>query len=124
MAKWWKETAWPWLKENWWALILAPVALLVLILMVMHKFALRGQLETLDPTANADERAKEERDKRKKLLEEENQRLEAELAEVSTKYEGLQAEFEQRLVDEVQSLREDPQRLRELMLGVGPGRRE
>ena len=118
MKAWWTKTAWPWLKENWWVLLALPLALLVGISMWLYNVMSGGGLTTIDPTADADERAREEHAKRVEELQHENKRLEEEKAAIQAKYDTLEQEFEQRLVDEVQELRQDPERLRRLMLGI------
>lgn len=118
MADWWKQTAWPWLKKNWWAVLLAPLALLIFALM----FLMRGKTGlVLDPLREADERAEFEAEVRAKALTKERDRLKARVAELEAENQAQQEHMERRIQDEVQALRENPEKLRELMLGVGPG---
>lgn len=121
MADWWKTAAWPWMKKNWWAVLLAPLALVIFILMVAAKFATRVPVGIIDPLADADERADEEESTRTHQLAAENTRLSFALDDIRTKHAALQENLEQRVRDEVQVLRDDPQQLRALMLGIGPG---
>jgi len=116
MKAWWTETGWPWLKENWWVMLILPVMLLVWI-------AMRAKPGTtiIDPLKNADARAKEEGEHREKMLEEENLRLEEELLDIKEKHDTLQKGFEEKLEEEVESLKRDPEKLRELMLRTGRG---
>ncbi len=119
MADWWKTTGWPWLKKNWWAVLLAPLALLIFVLM----FFMRGrQGVVLDPLAEANERAEEERRLRERGLQKERDDLAKRVQELEAEHEAQQEHIENRVREEVQALREDPEKLRELMLRVGPGR--
>lgn len=122
MAEWWKTAAWPWMKENWWAVLLAPLALIIFILMVASKFATRAPVaEVIDPLVEADKRAEVEENTRTHLLAAENTRLQFALEDIRTKYVTLQERLEHRVQEEVQALRDDPAALRALMLGIGPG---
>lgn len=117
MKKWWTTKAWPWLKENWWVILALPLALIVVIAMIVHN-VMRGRVFTVDPVREADQRAADERVRREREMQAEIDLLEEEKAEISARYEALQAEFDERLKGEVQDLRKDPERLRRLMLGI------
>jgi F0F1-type ATP synthase membrane subunit b/b' len=120
---WWTETGWPWLKGNWWVLLLLPLMALVAIGMFMMRFMTGPKTVVVDPLAGADERAKLEAETRAAQLEAERDRLAKELADLRTEHAGLRAQFEQRLEDRVQELRDDPEKLRQAMLDAGkPGR--
>jgi hypothetical protein len=75
MKEWWTTKAWPWIKDHWqW--ILFPVG----ILMLVARLWPRPGVVTIDPTAKADERAKEEQAKRDADAAAEKARREAGLA--------------------------------------------
>ena len=122
MKAWWVTKGWPFLKENWWSVLLAPLALLVIIAMLAVGL-FRSRLTVIDPVAGADARAQLEAERRAQQLEEEKAKLEARIAELEQQYAELQVRFEKGLADEVEALRDDPERLRALMLRVGPGDR-
>jgi hypothetical protein len=122
MADWWKNKAWPWLKSNWWTLLLMPLALIVLGGMLAAKLLNRGPA-VIDPLRNADERAMEEAETRARLLETEKLRLVARIDELTAENRSMQEHFERRLAEEAEGLRNDPERLRQLMLRAGPGRK-
>jgi hypothetical protein len=117
MRAWWIDTGWPWLKANWWILFLLPVMALVWLAMRM-----KPQDVVVAPLAGADERAQYEIELRNEQLMAEKRRLANELAVVTKERDALRAEFEARLRAEVDTLRDDPEKLRMLMLTMGPGR--
>lgn len=117
MKNWWVNTGYPWLRENWWVVLLSPLLILVAVSVLIHD----RLLGVKDPLRDADGRAREEAETRLRLLEEEKQRLAAELADVRQKYEGLRAQLETKLADGVQELRDDPNKLRDAMLAAGRG---
>lgn len=120
MADWWKQKGWPWLKKNWWAVLLAPLTLLVFALM----FLMRGKPGlVLDPLREADERAKTEAEVRVKALAKERDQLKARVQELEAENRAQLQHIERRVQDEVQALRDDPEKLKELMLSTGPGSR-
>lgn len=122
MKTWWTETGWPWLKGNWWVLLLLPLMALVALGMIMMR-VMGGKTIVVDPTEKADERARIEAETRAQQLEAERNRLALELAGVVRERDQLREQFEQRLADEVQALRDDPEKLRQAMLDAGkPGR--
>jgi cell division protein FtsL len=118
-AAWWRGTAWPWIKENWWAVLLLPAALVVAIVMVVWRFTRRPLV--LDPLGEADARAALEAERRTQQLEEQRVQLEQQVAALEERYVEQQAVLERGIEEEVEALRNDPQRLRELMLRSGPG---
>ena len=122
MKTWWLETAWPWLKENWWVLLILPVIVVVAVAMWSSRlFGVfsKKSLQTIDPTAAADKRALEEAQKRRSELARENEQLARDLAKVRAKYDRLRRLHDKKLEDQVDELRQDPERLRALMLKVG-----
>jgi hypothetical protein len=118
MKSWWLTTGWPWLKANWWVLLILPVMLLVAIGMRLY----RREVVVVDPTGPADERARTEAELRIKQLEAERARLQRSLTELEATSRALMEKFEERLAEEVEALRKDPERLRQLMLETGQGR--
>lgn len=122
MKNWWIKEGWPWLKENWWVLLILPVVALAALGMFVMR-ALGTRTVVIDPTAEADERARVEEYTRVRQLEAERDRLAAELSDLRSEHASLREHFEQRLADEVQELRDDPEKLRQAMLDAGkPGR--
>lgn len=118
---WWTSTGWPWLKGNWWVLLLLPLMAIVAVGMFMMRFAKPPVI--IDPTEKADERARLEAETRADQLEAEKARLALQLAVITAERDELRDKFEARLRDEVDALRDDPEKLREMMLSTGPGRR-
>lgn len=122
MKDWWIKEGWPWLKANWWVLLILPLAALVALGMLVMR-VLGTRTVVIDPTEEADERARVEEYTRSRQLEVERDRLAAELEDLRAEHASLREHFEQRLADEVQELRDDPERLRQAMLDAGkPGR--
>jgi uncharacterized membrane protein len=120
MKTWWKDKGWPWIKENWWALLLLPVMLLVGLGMgALWLMRRPPQAVVVDPVEAADARALAESTRREKELAEERDRLAEQLKGIQEEYAKLRSEFESRLADEVEALRQDPERLREAMLRTG-----
>lgn len=115
--KWWLETGWPWLKENWWVLLILPV--LALVFAGMFIWNRQIGVSIVEPLAGADERARLEEQTRIQQLEAEKKRLEGELVVIQKRYDDLQATMEQQLADRVDELRKDPDKLKAAMLAVG-----
>lgn len=116
MKAWWAK-AWAWFKANWkW--IIFPVGLLLLALEVFSR--LRGpQVVTIDPTREADERAKVEEETRQKQLEEERARLAGEERRIQADAEKDRQNRTDVQAGEVDRLREDPEELKRRMLRAG-----
>lgn len=112
---WIKETAWPWLKANWqW--VLFPIGLALFIL----RMTSRGpQVQIIDPTEKADERARIEEETRTRQVEAERQRLAAEETAIQARADTARKATEAAQAAEVQQLREDPEALRDRMLRAG-----
>ena len=120
MKTWWKQTGYPWLKENWWVVLLSPLLLVVVVsAMLYDRFK---NPVVVDPLREADARALMEAQVRARELQAEKERLEKELTDIRAKYQELQDKFEQRLSDEVEALRNDPEKLRQAMLAAGRGK--
>lgn len=117
MKDWWVKTAWPWLKENWWAVLALPLALIVVIAMVVHGL-MRGRVSIVDPLQKADDRSQEEALIREREMEEEIARLKTEKQEIQRRYDELEKKIEKHLEDQVEELRDDPEKLRRIMLGI------
>jgi cytochrome c-type biogenesis protein CcmH/NrfG len=120
MKAWWLNKGWPWLKSNWWVLLILPLMALVAVGIWIwnRKQEVPVPIDVLKP---ADDRAQVEAATRTKELEAEKIRLQQELTDITVKHDTLQSQFEERLQGEVDALRNDPERLRELMLSVGQG---
>lgn len=116
MASWWKIKGWPWLKENWWAILLFPLAILI---WAMSFF--RPKVVVHDPTKEADERAKVEVGLRAKVEELERRRLARKVTQLEMENAQLAAGREAQLGEVVEELRKDPEKLKDLMVRVGPG---
>jgi flagellar basal body-associated protein FliL len=118
MKTWWTEKGWPWLKGNWWVLLILPVITLAAAGMFLMRF-MGTKTVVVDPTAAADERARLEAETRSQQLEAEKARLAAELVDLRAEHDALRLHFERRLADEVEALRADPEKLRQAMLEAG-----
>lgn len=118
MKTWWLKVGWPWLKENWWVVLLLPAMALVALGMIIMRGLSPGPV-VVDPTKEADERAKVEAETRVRQLTVERARLAKELISLREEHKSLREHFEARLNQEVDSLRNDPEKLRQLMLQVG-----
>jgi len=120
MKAWWIYTGWPWLKSNYWVLLLLPVMAIVAIGMFMMRM-MPPKTKVIDPTAEADERARIEAETRGKAMSAEQGRLAQELEAVSAERDSLRAVLEAKQRNEVDGLRKDPEALREAMLRAGRG---
>jgi hypothetical protein len=120
MKTWWIEKGWPWLRENWWVLLLLPILGLVALGMAVWN---RPILNVVEPLREADELAKKEAADRETATRAEKLRLEAELIKIREEHAKLEANFEARLEAKVEDLRSDPAKLRETMLAAGRGGR-
>jgi len=78
MKTWWQQKGWPWLKENWWVLLLLPLLLLTGLTIVLYD--LTRTVQVVDPLREADARARKEAETRARELQAEKERLETELA--------------------------------------------
>lgn len=116
MKKWWTETGWPWLKENWYLLLIFPVVALTYAFYRIFKFF---PSPVIDPLRDADHRAVEEQEKRLEELAKENQRLTEELAKIRAEYAAKDQALTEALSARVETLRGDPQKLRDAMLRAG-----
>lgn len=112
---WWIDTGWPWVKAHWWVILLLPFMLLVALAMLLQKNTFR----VVAPLEEADRRASEENARRASELAEENARLVRQLTALQEEYDGLQKHMEDRLDARIQDLREDPEKLRQVMLEAG-----
>lgn len=117
MKTWWLETGWPWLKENWWVLLILP---LVALVWVARRMQQRPVL--IDPTNAADERAYLEAKTRARQLEVENKRLENRVADLHEEMRRREAELRAEILSDVDRLRQDPDELLAYMKRHGPGR--
>ncbi len=118
LKAWWLTVGWPWLKTNWWMVLLLPVLAVVATAWFMSKY-IRPEVVISDPTSAADERARTEADLVLRQLGAEKTRLAGELADIKKKYADLQVKFEERLAAEIDDLRQNPDKLREAMLAAG-----
>lgn len=120
MKDWWRTRGYPWLKENWWVVLLSPLLLFVAVSVLIYD-RFMGTV-VVDPLREADDRALVEAQARARALAAEKARLESELSDIRSKYQELQDKFAQRLADEVEVLRNDPEKLRQAMLAAGRGK--
>lgn len=110
---WLRETAWPWLKINWWVVLLAPLLFLPWLLGKLGAY-MRGPT-VIDPVVAADARARAEEATRDAASAEEARRRAEGLAEASTRHDEALAEVEAKAKTETGALREDPKALIEAM---------
>lgn len=104
---WWRSTAFPWLKENWkW--LLFPIGIL---LFVLGKLSSGRGVVTVDPTAEADARAREERERRDREIAAERDRLETRLAEVHAEHQAKLQQLSQDQRERAAELQQDPEAL-------------
>lgn len=113
MKAWWMDTAWPWLKTNWWMVLLAP--LLIVPWLLWRLGAYRREAVVLDPLKDADERAKAEAAERGRLQAEEDARRAAELQAASDQAAASREALEAAQRGETDRLREDPKALVDAM---------
>ena len=121
MKTWWTSTGWPWLKGNWWVLLILPLMLLVVAGMAMMRFLGSKPPEVIDPTAGDDERERIETKTRNAQLTAQNAYLQRQVTEITARHDAQRAAFEQTLKDQVPALRDDPEALAALMRQVGQG---
>lgn len=101
MKEWWTTKAWPWLRANWqW--VLFPIGILLFVL----RFIPRGVV-TIDPTAKADQRAREEKARRDADAAAEKARRDTALAEEQARLASRLAEVRQANQGKLQKLTED-----------------
>ncbi len=101
---------WAWLKKHWmW--VLFPIGLLVVVASLLGR--LRPQVITVDPTAKADERAQEERERREKELQEERDALRARLDAVRREHQYKLQQLTEGQMAHAAELENDPEALNE-----------
>lgn len=101
MKEWWTTKAWPWIKDHWqW--ILFPIGILLFILRLLP----RTGVVTIDPTAEADKRAREEKAKRDADAAAEKARRDAGLAEEQARLAARLAAVRQENQSKLQKLTE------------------
>lgn len=116
MKKWWLDVGWPWLKENWWVLLILPlIALTAIASSIWNK----SVISLVDPLRGADERAREEHARRIQALEQEKADLQKRLEAIQKENAALQRHMEERLEARIADLRNDPEKLRQAMLEAG-----
>jgi hypothetical protein len=108
-----------WIKENWWKVFLPLIALFGFIAAVLAK--LRPAPVVIDPTAEADERAKIEAETRAKAEKAEAARLGAEINAIHAETAASRTAAEDAQAAEVDTLRKDSSALRDRMLRTGRG---
>lgn len=108
--KWFKETAWPWVKLHWKKLVFAFGAALVL---------LKARVEVIDALEDADARAVAEKARREKALAAEAITLDLEIKELTQVADESRTELEEEHADVVEDLQENPDALTERMLKAG-----
>lgn len=117
LLEWWRQSAWPWLRENWWWVLFFPVAIVVYLtgrghgrVVVMNA---RRDTEEVLKNARAIERS---RDVQLQQLSEERVRK---VEEVLEAHRRVVESLEKEQLDEVDKLREDPEALTAFLLRVG-----
>jgi hypothetical protein len=114
IKNWWLFTGWPWFKSNWWVVLALPLMALVYV-----AFRMRRPPESSEVVSDV----LKQRLKTAELLRDENVALQQRLTDAETKLKVQEKKLEDGLVVDVEDLRGNPERLRELMLNVGPGGR-
>jgi len=115
VSKWWNEKARPWLKKNWWAVVLFPLGILIIINKVF-----RPHLTVVTSEISGAAAAKEEID-----AEADKQRAEADakrterLAEVQEQHAETVAALTTEQAAKVEELLKDPEELNSFLLSVG-----
>jgi hypothetical protein len=104
MKIWWNETAWPWLKQNWWVVLLAPILFLPWVAKAIFRM-LTPPPEVIDPLKEADARAAQEQAARSAAAQEGIREREATLDALEAKQEAAEAAVKARQADEVEAMR-------------------
>lgn len=112
MKIWWNETAWPWLKQNWWVVLLAPILFLPWVAKAIFRM-LTPPPEVIDPLKEADARAALERAKRDEAYRSGELERRETLKALEAKQEAATTALEARQAGEVEVLREDVDKLAE-----------
>lgn len=107
---WWLEVGFPWIKEYWWVLLILPLILLAFIGCHIYR------PEVVDPVKRADRRAKKEKERRTKELNEENAHLNENLDQLKARKKKERALGERAMEDKTDQLRSDPEALKNYML--------
>lgn len=98
---------WAWLKANWkWLLFPVGIALFII-----GRLSSGSRTTTIDPTAAADERAKVEKDRRERELQEERDRLRERLAEVHREHQAKLQQLTDDQMGRAAELEGDPEAL-------------
>lgn len=103
------KKVWEWLKANWkW--LLFPVGI---VLFIIGRFSRPPELVTIDPTKEADERAKAERERREAELAAEQARLRERLDAVHRANADKLKKLTNEQMDQAAELEQDPEKLNE-----------
>lgn len=118
MKTWWTTTAWPWLRKNWWIVLLSPILLIPFLLSRLGRLFTPEVVVVPDPLEPANERARVEEETRQRALAAEQARLERERQVLAGKHETATAAHEAEAAKDVETLRRDPQALVDRMREV------
>lgn len=119
MMEWWNKKGWPWLKENWWKVLIFPVGLVLAAIALLSR-GKKGDVEELgaDPLREADRRAEEEQITRRHLIVKENERLREELARIEREREEAMKNLSEEQRSRYEELKEDPDALNAWLLSI------
>ncbi len=115
MKAWWTTKAWPWLKKNWWLVLLAPVGVLVVINKVFRPHI---KVTSSELTGAADEahKASAEAARRIETLQAER---DARVSQIHEEHEETVKVLTDEQAAKVNDLLEDPEELNSYLLDVG-----
>lgn len=106
LTEWWTTKAWPWLRKNWWVVLLSPILFLPwLVLSVVR--ALTAVPVPANPLGKADERAKVEGAVRGDVATREAAERAETVEALEAKVESSVSALEDRQKQETPAMRED-----------------
>lgn len=117
MTSWWNDTAWPWLRVNWWKVLIFPVGLVLLLRALAPR---RPPIPDVivDPVREADRRAEEEATRRKIELKTESDALRARLDAIKAEHAEVMRRMNTAQQLRYEELRDDPEALNAWLLSL------
>lgn len=115
IKNWWLASGWPWLKSYWWVLLIIPLVALVYLARALSRSRVPAEEVTSEVLKQKLETAAKLRD--------ENAALQERLRKAEQELADKQRRIDEGLAVDVEDLRANPEKLRQLMLNVGPGGR-
>ena len=115
MKDWWRSAAWPWLKKNWWLVVLFPIGVLAVINKVFRPHTSVVTSELLEAESTRHEVEEAAREARELALEQKTARI----IEVQEEHAAVVAELTEDQASKAGALLDDPEALNSYLLQVG-----